>query len=60
MCICFNIKATQTKWIQSNLKTMFEFMPTQMTKTKAQSCEIFDSFAVVAIKNTVWKWPYKL
>ena len=23
MCICFNIKATQAKWIQSILKTMF-------------------------------------
>ena len=31
MRICFNIKATQTKWIQSILKTMFEFMLTQMT-----------------------------
>ena len=31
MCICFNIKATQTKWIQSILKTMFEFMLTQVT-----------------------------
>ena len=26
MRICFNIKATQTKWIQSIFKTMFEFM----------------------------------
>ena len=31
MRICFNIKATRTKWIQSILKTMFEFMRTQMT-----------------------------
>ena len=31
MCICFNIKATRTKWIQSILKTMFEFMFTQVT-----------------------------
>ena len=30
-CICFNIKATQTKWIQSILKTMFEFVLAQMT-----------------------------
>ena len=26
MRICFNIKATRTKWIQSILNTMFEFM----------------------------------
>ena len=31
MHICFNIKATRTKWIQSILKYMFEFMLTQMT-----------------------------
>ena len=31
MCICFKIKTTRTKWIQSILKTMFEFVLTQMT-----------------------------
>ena len=31
MRICFNIKATGTKWIQSILKAMFEFMLTQVT-----------------------------
>ena len=31
MHICFNIKATGTKWIQSILKIMFEFMFMQMT-----------------------------
>ena len=31
MRICVNIKATRTKWIQSILKTMFEFMLTQVT-----------------------------
>ena len=31
MRICFNIKATRTKWIQSILKTMFQFMFMQMT-----------------------------
>ena len=31
MYVCFNIKATQSKWIQSILKTMFEFALTQMT-----------------------------
>ena len=31
MCIRFNIKATGTKWIQSILKAMFEFMLTQVT-----------------------------
>ena len=31
ICICFNVKETQRKWIQSILKTMFEFVLTQMT-----------------------------
>ena len=31
MRICVNIKATRAKWIQSILKTMFQFMLTQMT-----------------------------
>ena len=31
MCICFNIKDTRAKWIQSILKTMFEFMLLQVT-----------------------------
>ena len=31
MRICFNIKTTQTKWIQNIWKTMFEFMLMQMT-----------------------------
>ena len=31
MRICFNIKATGTKWIQGILKAMFEFMLTQVT-----------------------------
>ena len=35
MQICFNLKVTQIKWIQSILKTMFKFMLTQMTQTKA-------------------------
>ena len=35
MGIYFNIKATGTKWIQSIMKAMFEFMLTQVTKTKA-------------------------
>ena len=31
MRICFNIKATRLKWIQRILKTMFEFIFTQVT-----------------------------
>ena len=30
-------------------------MLTQITQTKAHSCEVFDYFAVVAIKNTIWR-----
>ena len=36
MRISFNIEATLTKWIQSILKTMFEFMLKQMTWSKNQ------------------------
>ena len=35
MHICFNIKVTWTKWIQSILKSMFEFMLMQIIQTKA-------------------------
>ena len=35
MHICFNIRATRKNWIQSILKTIFEFLLTQMTWTKA-------------------------
>ena len=31
MHICFNIKGTGAKWIQSILKVMFQFMLTQVT-----------------------------
>ena len=31
MCICFKIKTTRAKWILSILKTLFEFVLTQMT-----------------------------
>ena len=31
MGIYFSIKVTRTKWIQSTLKTLFEFMLTQMS-----------------------------
>ena len=34
MHICFNIKATGTKWIHSILKAVFEFMLLQVTQTK--------------------------
>ena len=60
MRISFNIKATETNWIQIILKAMFEFMLKQLTQTKAQPCEVFDSSAVVTIKNTVWQWSNKL
>ena len=39
---------------------MLEFMLTQVTQTLAQSGVVFDSFAVVTIKNTVWRWSNKL
>ena len=30
-CLCFNIGATRTKWSQSILKIVFEFVLTEMT-----------------------------
>ena len=60
MQICFNIKVRGTKWIQSILKLMLELVLTQMIQTKLSTCEVFDSFAIVVIKSTVWRWSNKL
>ena len=35
-------------------------MLTQITQTKAYSCEVIDYFAVAAIKNTIWRYFDKL
>ena len=47
----FNIITTVTYRIQCILKAVFEFMLSQMTKSKWNSCNIFDSDRIVAIKN---------
>ena len=51
----YKIKVTRTRWIQSIWKTTFQFELTQITCTKAQSCEKCDSVAVMTIKKTIWR-----
>ena len=46
----FNITTTVTYRIQCILKAAFEFMLSQMTKFKSNSCNIFDSDTIMAIK----------
>ena len=36
------------------------YLITKQGGTKEQSYELFDSFAVVTIENTVWRWSNKL
>ena len=54
MRICFVIKVTQTKQIQSILETIFECLLTQNTQTEVQSFEIFNPFAILPLKCTIW------
>ena len=60
MHICFNIKATQAKWGHTNkidseyLKNnVWIYVHTSDLDQGAGSCEVFDSFAVVTIKNSL-------
>ena len=47
----FNIITTVTYRIQCILKVVFKFM--QMTKFKSNSCNIFDSDKIMAIKKRI-------
>ena len=51
----FIIKTATGKRIQCILKSMFEFVPRQMTKTNTPSCNKFISSMVFTIKN-IWNW----
>ena len=42
------------------VEKLFEFMLTQITQTKVHSCEVFNYFAIAAIKNTIWRCFDKL
>ena len=48
-----------TAVIELILKTMFEFMLSQMTKSKSNSCNIFDSDRIMAIKKRIRRRPYE-
>ena len=49
----FNIITAVTNRIECILKTAFEFMLSQMTKSKSNSCNIFDSYRIMAIKKRI-------
>ena len=53
----FNIITAVTFTIQCILKTVFEFMLSQMTKSKWNSFNIFDSDRIMAIKKRIRKTP---
>ena len=44
----------------SALKTLFEFMFSQMTKAKFNSINNFKTFRVMIIVGRVWRWPFEL
>ena len=48
----FNIITTVAYRIQCILKAVFEFMFSQMTKSKSNSCYIFDFDRIMAVKKT--------
>ena len=55
----FNIITTVAYRIQCILKALFEFMYSQMTKSKSNSCYIFDSDRIMAIKKRIRRRPYE-
>ena len=55
----FNIITAVTNRIECILKTAFEFMLSQMTKSKSNSCNMFDSYRIMAIKKRIRRRPYE-
>ena len=45
--------------IECILKAAFEFMFLQMTKSKSNSCNLFDSDRMMAIKKRIRRMPYE-
>lgn len=44
----------------SALKTLLEFMFSQMTEAKFNSINNFKTFRVTIIVDRVWRWPFEL
>ena len=55
-----NILTTVTKRIYWVLKTMFEFMFSQVAQTESKSCNKFNSFRIVNIKKRIWGRLYEI
>ena len=55
----FNIIIAVTYRIACILKAMFEFILSQMTKSKSNSCNIFDSDRIMAIKKRIRRRSYE-
>ena len=55
----FNIITTVAYRIQCILKAVFEFMFSQMTKSKSNLCYTFDSDKIMAIKKRIRRRPYE-
>ena len=49
----FNSIAAVTYQIECILKALFEFVLSQMTKSKLNSCNIFDADRIMAIKKRI-------
>ena len=55
----FNIITAVTYRIDCILKAVFDLMLSQMTKSKSNSCNIFDSDRIMAIKKRIRRRPYE-
>ena len=55
----FNIITAATYRVECILKAVFEFMLSQMAKSKWNLCNIFDSDRIIAIKKQIRRKPYE-
>ena len=55
----FNIITAVINRIECILKAVFEFMLSQMTKFKSNSCNIFDSNRIMTIKKQIRRRLYE-
>ena len=55
----FNIITAVTYRIECILKAVFEFMMSQITKSKSNLCNVFDSDKIMAIKKRIRRRPYE-
>ena len=54
----FKATTTITKSYDWTLKTMFEFVPSQMSQTKSKSYNMFDYITIVTVLIRIWRWSY--